>query len=317
MNLNNYQNIYNLWLWNTFTQYNRIDLEKEIGPDTTLFNIQKSYSEYFFNLLRPKIDPNGIFKNFSFQKLLGRSGVVKINLKEYGEVVFTLSKWLDSLDTLSLASDYYFWWSDMITEAKLDKGLSLGKILEVSWERLFGSPLDLLLCVGRRSLDRAKDQYAFALTTIITKFPAIVARSFWSLSDDYQKPSIIATDSNSELIAQLVQMRDKKGVIWIAEIVQSGKSLEATDNYPIVDDVLYAPLAKECNAISGMYSFTKPLCKIDPTSQVWIIAKNIQMPINAELCRVGDQKRDSRDDFIFYLIEILKQSKPTDYKYES
>jgi len=212
-----------------------------------------------------------------------------LELKDNQKIVLIQAKWPESTDVFGAISDFVITWTDIrqkiynntpLTDLRIIKSYSSEIIW---WEKTFLWLLIPRWLLDNDDFDLDKDFFG----TIITKFIPILTGK--ALKKNGLTPELLYVDSNSEIWAQVMKILWKEE-IGIVEIVQSWKSVLATDNYIIkifgkweiwVFEVVDKEFKWKSWLEEGKYRLLKTL---ERNSPIWKFVWDIFMEICLDVC---------------------------------
>jgi len=301
------QIITDLWNWNSIKKYDVLDLQKFINSDKPILSVQKSIIKNWLDkiLLWAWIDN---IDQKILEENIWRAGFFSIDSKEFWELWFLWSKWSDSTKSFSEISNYYLWWTDIWDKVQ-SRWLELEEKARILGENLWWYKTELLLLLWRETAEIMKllweENYNLDLDILTTKFtPTLTKKVIEQLPKNMISPVINTVDSNSELNIQIQEILNPWWVVWAIEIVQSWKSLIATDSFVVKDWNVFEPSIR--NKDNWEFEW-KIIWKIDPNSQAWRIANWIQSEVDLALYKIISDKNDKKDDFIKAIQNSMKQ----------
>lgn len=293
-------NIEDIWVWNQVTSYQSVLLKDILSPEKTVLQVQKITLKFIDIILEQWF---WIEKKVS--KLFWRSWVIQLSLKEYWDIIMITSKWTDSLNAFSNISDFYLWWSDIVEKMNAIRKNTLKKITQTPGEVLWKYKTELLLLIWSDSIQKNTDLNTLQIQKLYTKFsPILTQYNISKLPLKYIKPEILETDSNSELAVQIWE--SEWNISWAVEIIQSWKSAVSTNNYIVRNEKIYEPSTRCPDTGSFTWNI---IWKLEPESQIWMIAKRIQTEINIDLCKFNKVKYNKNEYFIEKFKNTMKEIK--------
>lgn len=301
---NNFNDL-ELWNGNLIRVYDSLNIEQELNIDTPVISVQKATIETIDWVLESMWIKD--YDSTTVKDALWRSWFTKIISKDYWTLWILATKWVDSTESFSEASDYYLWGND-IWNKLISRGLSLDELSTISWKTLWECKTELLFLLWLNSLDRVVKSWLdlndFEIDLIATKFsPTLTKNAIEKLDKWMIKPRIDVVDSNSELAVQILEYNNRNSLVWWVEIVQSGKSLIATNNAIVQNGKIILPSMRDKDTWEFEWEV---LSEINPNSQTWIIANSIQSNIDVSLYKILNDSNNKPKEFIN---EVIKQMK--------
>ena len=305
--MNNYKKI-DLWYWNSLREFSNVNLKSFNNSQLPILVLQKSLKDkVFIDILRKMwvenldlMSPNW---KTNFDNSFWRAGFNILETKEYWDIWIILWKWAESTQQFSYVSDYYMWWTDI-----WDKVQTLWseyeEIWRIPWEEVWWVKTEMLLILSKQTVEDTKTFKNNSLDALATKFTPILTRELINnMPKDYLKPVVIESDSNSELVTQVLDLRFSS--VWAIEIVQTWNSLVATETYPVRDWKVYESSKRDI--ITNEFEWDI-ITEIDSETQLWYIANNIQRDVDVGLYKIGGlENRDKKSSEL--IDEIKKQFK--------
>ena len=277
--MNFYKKI-DLWSWNSLREFPSLDLKSFKNSSLPILVLQKSLKDNLFTDILKDIwienldyeTPN--WKTI-FDNSFGRSWFSILETKDYWNLWIVLAKWAESTQLFSYISDYYMWWTDI-----WDKVQTLwseySEIWRIPWEEVWWIKTELLLILSKETMQNTNTFKKNEVSALVTKFSPILTNDLLlKITKPYLKPVVIESDSNSELITQILDNRFNS--VWAIEIVQSWNSLVATETYPIKDGKIYEPSKRDIITWEFKWDIIR---EIDPETQLGFIANNIQRSVD-------------------------------------
>lgn len=299
---NEYEDI-SLWNWNYIRKYKSLSLQRELDSETQIISVQKSTIEIL----------DGILENIwvkewsiSLKDSLWRAWFSKLISRDLWNIWLLATKWADSTMSFSQISDYCLMWTDIWNKVQAN-WLELNELSCISGETLWKYKTELLILLWLETLDRVVKKWwditNFELDMITTKFtPTLTKNAIDRLPWWYKRPLINEVDSNSELDIQIMEYLNKDFLVWWVEIVQSWSSLIATNNAIVKDSKIIMPSLRDINS----WEFVgEVLWELDPNSQISLISKAIQSPIDVTLYENG--KNNKPKEFINPIVYEMKK----------
>lgn len=292
---NEYKTI-DFWRGNTMKYFETLDLKQELNSETPILLVQKSAVETIDWILQEIWikDENVILKDY-----LLRTGFLKINSKDYWQLVIYGTKWADSTMIASqYLWDYFLWWWD-IWEKVWCRGINFQKIAEIASNVMWKYKTELMVLIWANSVNRLIEKWqinrwwlsSFEIDMLATKFKATLTKraieELKKINEEFKKtmkiPTIDVVDSNSEMVVQMFENFFSDIIAASIEIVQSWNSLIATNNTVIKDWKLYMPSKRDI--ITWEFEW-EIITEIDLESQIWILSNNIQSEIDMNLYKI-------------------------------
>lgn len=273
---------------NSLRQFDSVDLSNYSNSSLNFLVLQNSLKNNLFSeILEELWVENFNFENENWKtnidRWLWRSWFTILETKDYWDVWIFSAKQSSSTEQYSYISDYYLWWTD-IWEKVWNIWSEYLEIWRISWEQIWWIKTEILLILSKQTIQNRdlfknnKDN----ISALWTKFSPILTNQVLNkMPEELLKPVVIETDSNSELITQILNERFKN--TWAIEIVQSWNSLIATETYPVRDWKIYEPSRRDI--ITWEFNWDI-ITEVDPSSQLWFIANNIQRPVDVWLYEI-------------------------------
>lgn len=297
-------------LWNGYsiTEYSSLDLRWFIETGSPIISVQKGVVKKWLNKILQWIWVENIWKE-TLEENMWRAGFFSLKSKEFWEIGFLWTKWPSSTESFSGVSDYYLWWTD-IWDKMQARGLGLEEIEKIFWEVIWWCKTELLLLLWREILKNMNLEWwiitDLELDILTTKFtPTLTQKVIKKLPIDMQELSINEVDSNSELNIQIQEILNPGCNVWAIEIVQSWKSLIATDAFVVSEWKIFEPSKRDENMVFEW----NIIWVLDPMSKVGRIANWIQSNVDLALYNILSAKGDKPKEFIEALQNSMKNIK--------
>ena len=303
--MNNYKKI-DLWYWNSLREFSNVNLKSFNNSQLPILVLQKRLKDEFFidilkNIWIENLDSISSNWKTNFDNSFWRSWFNILETKEYWDIWIILWKWAESTQQFSYVSDYYMWWTDIWDKVQTIWS-EYDEIWRISWEEVWWVKTEMLLILSKQTMEDTRTFKKNELSALATKFTPILTNDLLnSMPKDYLKPVVIESDSNSELVTQVLDLRFN--CVWAIEIVQTWNSLVATETYPVRDWKVYEPSKRDI--ITGEFEWDI-ITEIEPETQLWYIANNIQRDIDVGLYKIGGlENKDKKSSEL--IDEISKQ----------
>jgi len=260
---------------NFIRKYDILDLAGFVNSDRTIISLQKSVCKILPEILSwigiENLDSKILQENIS------RAWFFSIDSKDFWEIWFLLTKWQNSTKSFAKVSNYYLWWTDIWDKIENWWNIRLKKESEIPSEVLWWYKTELLLLLWNVFIKNYQKNKNTELDILTTKFtPTLTKKAIEQLPKNMKEPGIDTVDSNSELNIQVQEILSPWNNVGAVEIVQSWSSLQATNSYPVKDWIIYKPSLRDKESWDFLWD---KIWELDPNSQVWIIAKNIQSEV--------------------------------------
>lgn len=303
--MNNYKKI-DLWYWNSLREFSNVNLKSFNNSQLPILVLQKSLKDkVFIDILRnlwienlDLISPNW---KTNFDNSFWRSGFNILETKQYWDIWIILWKGAESTQQFSYVSDYYIWWTDIWDKVQTIWS-EYDEVWRISWEEVWWVKTEMLLILSKQTVEDTRTFKKNELSALTTKFTPILTNDLLNnMPKEFLKPVVIESDSNSELVTQVLDLRFNS--VWAIEIVQTWNSLVATETFAVKDWKVYEPSKRDIITQEFEWDI---ITEIDPNTQLWYIANNIQRDVDIGLYKIGwleNQKKKESE----LIEEISKQ----------
>ena len=264
---------------NEIIRYDILNLQEFKNSKNPILAVQKSvigkWLSEILNWVWIEVTPKILEEN------IWRAWFFSIESKKFWEIWILATKWADSTKSFAKISDYYLWWTDIGDKVQA-RWLKLAKLEEILWEKLWWYKTELLLLLWERVVKNINSNTELDILT--TKFtPTLTKKVIEQLPNNMKKPIIDTVDSNSELNIQIQEILNPNKNVGAIEIVQSWKSLLATNAYPVRDWKIYKSSLRDKKTWEFFWEI---IWELDKNSQIWKIALEIQSEINLTLYKI-------------------------------